>query len=95
MYWAFKEAIPPKICDDIIKYYHLKKGRQKLAVVGGTANNGNNLNKQELKKLINQKFKNQTEASKSLGVSRMTINNWLKGRTKPAPYLVQLLKKVK
>ena len=26
-YWAFKEAIPPKICDDIIKYYHLKKNK--------------------------------------------------------------------
>ena len=53
------------------------------------------MSKLKLKKLINQKFKNQTEASKSLGVSRMTINNWLKGRTKPAPYLVQLLKKIK
>ena len=53
------------------------------------------MSKLELKKLIARKFKNQTEASKSLGVTRMTINNWLKGRTKPAPYLVQLLKKVK
>ena len=53
------------------------------------------MSKQEIKKLILQKFKNQTEASRSLGVSRMTINNWLSGRTKPAPYLVQLLKKVK
>ena len=53
------------------------------------------MSKQELKKLINQKFENKTEASKSLGVSRMTINNWIKGRTKPAPYLVQLLKKKK
>ena len=53
------------------------------------------MSKQELKKLINQKFENKTEASKSLGVSRMTINNWIKGRTKPAPYLVQLLKKIK
>ena len=53
------------------------------------------MSKLELKKLIERLFKNQTDASKSLGVSRMTINNWLKGRTKPAPYLVQLLKKVK
>ena len=53
------------------------------------------MSKLELKKLIEQKYKNKTEASKSLGVSRMTINNWLKGRTKPAPYLIQLLKKVK
>ena len=53
------------------------------------------MSKLELKKLIERKFKNQTDASKSLGVSRMTINNWLSGRTKPAPYLVQLLKKVK
>ena len=53
------------------------------------------MSKLELKKLIEQKYKNKTEASKSLGVSRMTINNWLKGRTKPAPYLVQLLKKFK
>jgi len=53
------------------------------------------MSKLELKKLIERKFKNKTEASKSLGVSRMTINNWLSGRTKPAPYLVQLLKKVK
>ena len=53
------------------------------------------MSKLELKKLIARKFKNQTEASKSLGVSRMAINNWLSGRTKPAPYLIQLLKKFK
>ena len=53
------------------------------------------MSKLELKKLIARKFKNQTEASKSFCVSRITINNWLSRRTKPAPYLIQLLKKFK
>ena len=48
IYWAFQEVIPSKICDEIIKYYHLKKGRQKLGIVGGTPKD---LNKQELAKL--------------------------------------------
>jgi len=36
IYWSFKNVIPHKICDDMIKYYNQKKEQERVAFVGGT-----------------------------------------------------------
>jgi len=36
IYWAFKNVIPHRICDDIIKYYNQKKEQERVAFVGLT-----------------------------------------------------------
>jgi hypothetical protein len=38
-YWYFKSAIPPKICDDIIKYG--LSHQEDLAITGGLGSNRN------------------------------------------------------
>ena len=51
-YWAFKSAIPPRICDDIIKY-----GLSKEEVMGKTGGIGNKkLKKQEVRDLKRKRF---------------------------------------
>jgi PKHD-type hydroxylase len=53
IYWTYKNVIPHKVCDDIIKYYEQKKEKEILGIVGSTKfnKNTNNLNKEEIKKL--------------------------------------------
>jgi PKHD-type hydroxylase len=51
-YWYFKSAIPPKVCDDIIKY-----GLSKEEVMGKTGGIGNKkLKKQEVRDLKRKRF---------------------------------------
>jgi len=51
-YWAFKSAIPPRICDNIIKYGLSKQ--EKMAVTGGIGDK--KLNKEEIRDLKRKRF---------------------------------------
>jgi PKHD-type hydroxylase len=51
-YWYFKSAIPPRICDNIIKYGLSKQ--EKMAVTGGIGNK--KLNKEEVRNLKRKRF---------------------------------------
>jgi len=51
-YWAFKSAIPPRICDNIIRYGLSKQ--EKMAVTGGIGDK--KLNKEEIRDLKRKRF---------------------------------------
>ena len=34
-YWYFQSVIPPKICDDIVRYGKAEKQREVMAITGG------------------------------------------------------------
>lgn len=51
------------------------------------------MSKKEIQKLINLKYKTKVEASKDLGVSRQTINNWLNGTHAIPKIIIKYLKK--
>ena len=34
-YWYFQSAIPPRICDDIVRYGKAEKKREIMAITGG------------------------------------------------------------
>ena len=61
-YWYFKSAIPPRICDMIVKYGKAEKQRETVAITGGFGRDRNldkqPLNKKEIKNL--QKKRNST-----------------------------------
>ena len=48
-YWYFKSAIPPRICDMIVKYGQAEKNREIMAITGGYGRD-RDLNKQPLSK---------------------------------------------
>jgi hypothetical protein len=55
-YWYFKSAIPPKICDDIIKYG--LSHQEDLAITGGLGSN-RDLKKQPIKRRRSCRFKKE------------------------------------
>jgi hypothetical protein len=55
-YWYFKSAIPPKICDDIIKYG--LQHQEDLAITGGLGSN-RDLKEQSIKRRRNYRFKKE------------------------------------
>ena len=61
-YWYFKEAIPPRICDLIVKYGKAEKEREIMAITGGFGRdrdlNKNPLNKEEVKNLQKKRDSN-------------------------------------
>ena len=54
-YWYFESAIPPRICDLIVKYGKAEKEREIMAITGGFGRDRdlskNPLNKEEVKDL--------------------------------------------
>lgn len=53
-FWIFKEGLPKRICDDIIKYGDLKKEEERLGIIGDIGDRDitkKPLTKKELKKL--------------------------------------------
>ena len=54
-YWYFKEAIPPRICDLIVKYGKSEKEREVMAITGGFGRD-RDLNKKPLEQRRSKKF---------------------------------------
>ena len=48
-YWYFQSAIPPRICDMIVRYGKAEKNREIMAITGGFGRD-RNLDKQPLTK---------------------------------------------
>ena len=61
-YWYFKEAVPPRICDLIVKYGKAEKKREIMAITGGFGRDRdldkNPLNKEEVKNLQKKRDSN-------------------------------------
>ena len=61
-YWYFESAIPPRICDLIVKYGKAEKQREIMAITGGFGRdrdlNKNPLNKDEVKDLQKKRDSN-------------------------------------
>ena len=54
-YWSFQSAIPPRICDDIIKY---GLEQQEQRALTGDFNEKKDLNKKDVKKLHKKRKSN-------------------------------------